>query len=322
MIRFEAGRWVESTLNKKPDAPPAPDYEGAAQATAQGNLDATRASSKANRINQYTPYGNLEYSHTPVWDQAGYDKAMADYQKRSTEYNQGMNDGGPPPIMPDKNSFYDQDSGWSATQTLSPAQQQILDRNNNLSTGLLGTAEQGLGQVNALLSNPTMDESRLAQMPIQGQSVQDAIMSRLQPQMERQRGRLDNQLANQGIMRDSEAWKNAQTDQGQQENDLMTQAALQGINTGMSARQQGIQEQAFMQDRPLNIINALRSGNQVQSPQFTNVPQQQTTTGADILGASKLRGAGEQNAFNQEMGAYNNMMGGLFDIGAAFAGKK
>lgn len=279
MIRFEAGRWLESTLNKKPDAPAAPDYAGAAQATAQGNLEATRSASAANRVNQYTPYGNLIY-------------------------NQDPNASSP-------------DHGWSVTQQLSPAQQQILDRNNNLSTGLLGTAEQGLGQVNDLLANPTMDESRLAQMPIQGQSVQDAVMSRLQPQIERQRGRLDNQLANQGIMRDSEAWKNAQTDQGQQENDLMTQAALQGINTGMSARQQGIQEQAFMQDRPLNIINALRSGNQVQSPQFTNVPQQQTTTGADLLGASKLRGAAEQNAFNQEMGAWNNMMSGLFELGGA-----
>lgn len=266
----------------KPDAPQSPDYAGAATATAQGNLDATRAATAANRVNQYTPYGNLIY-------------------------NQDPNAGNP-------------DQGWSVTQTLSPQQQEILNRNTNLSTGLLGTAEQGLGQVNDLLSNPTMDESRLAQMPIQGQSVQDAIMSRLQPQLERQRSGLENQLANQGIMRGSEAFTNAQTDQSQRENDLLTQAALQGIGTGLSARQQGIQEQAFMQDRPLNIINALRSGNQVQSPQFTNVPQQQTTTGADLLSAAKLSGMSDINAFNQRMGAYNNMMGGLFDIGAAYAG--
>ena len=35
--------------------PPAPDYAGAAQATAAGNLEAARANAAANRVNQYTP---------------------------------------------------------------------------------------------------------------------------------------------------------------------------------------------------------------------------------------------------------------------------
>ena len=46
----------------KSSAPPAPDYTGAAQATAAGNLEAARATAAANRVNQYTPYGSLEYS--------------------------------------------------------------------------------------------------------------------------------------------------------------------------------------------------------------------------------------------------------------------
>ena len=265
--------------SSSPSPPPAPDYAGAAEATASGNLEATRAATAANRINQYTPYGSLTYSRDP--------------------------------------NAATPDEGWSATQILSPEQYQILQRNQNLSTGLLGTAETGLGKVNELLSNPTIDESRLAQMPISGQSVQDAIMSRLEPQMGRRREQLDQSLANQGIPIGSEAYQNARTDLGQQENDLMTQAALQGINTGLGARQQGIQEQAFLQDRPLNVVNALRTGSQVTSPNFTNVPQQATTTGPNYLGAAQQQGQWDQNTYNAGVGANNSMMSGLFGLGGA-----
>ena len=265
-----------------PSPPPAPDYTGAATATAAGNLEATRAATAANRINQYTPYGSLTYNRDP--------------------------------------NAATPDEGWSATQTLSPEQYQILQRNQNLSTGLLGTAETGLGKVNELLSNPTIDESRLAQMPISGQSVQDAIMSRLEPQIGRQREGLAQNLANQGIPIGSEAYTNSMTDQGQQENDLRIQAALQGINTGLGARQQGIQEQTYMQDRPLNVINALRTGSQVTMPQFANVPQQATTTGPNYLGAAQQQGQWDQNLYNQGIGSSNAMMSGLFGLGSAGIG--
>jgi hypothetical protein len=52
-------------MGKSSSPPPAPDYAGAAQATAQGNLEATRAATEANRINQYTPYGSLTYARDP-----------------------------------------------------------------------------------------------------------------------------------------------------------------------------------------------------------------------------------------------------------------
>ena len=49
-------------LGPAPSAPAAPNYTAAAQATAQGNLDAARAATAANRVNQITPYGNLTYT--------------------------------------------------------------------------------------------------------------------------------------------------------------------------------------------------------------------------------------------------------------------
>ena len=259
------------------------DYESAARETARGNLEATRAAAKANRVNQYTPYGSLEYTHTGS----------------------------------------DPDSGWSATQTLSPAEQEKLERGNELALGLLGTAGKGLGAVDQNLSGGgALDESQLAQMPIQGQAVQDAILSRLQPTLQQNRDALATRLANQGLAPGSEAYNRAMTQQSQQENDLYTQAALQGINTGLTARQQGIQEQYTAQDRPLNIVNALRTGNQVQTPQFVNVPQQATTQGPDLLSAAMAQGqqqmANANNSANGKNSFMSSVLGAAGNMGAAY----
>lgn len=58
-------------MSSSPKAPPAPDYTGAAQATAQGNLDAIKYQTEANRVNQYTPYGSSTWSKDPYgrWTQ-------------------------------------------------------------------------------------------------------------------------------------------------------------------------------------------------------------------------------------------------------------
>jgi len=266
------------TLEGKGSAPATPDYVGAAQTTAAGNLDTARAAAAANRVNQYTPYGSLEYTHKGTGD-----------------------------------------DGWSATQTLSPAEQQKLTQTNALETGLLSTAQQGLGYVNQTLgAGGKLNESTLAQPGISGQTVQDAVMSRLQPQMEQNRESLRTRLANQGLMEGSEAYRAATQDQSQQENDLYTQAALQGINTGLTARQQGIQEQYTAQDRPLNIVNALRTGNQVQTPQFVNVPQQQTTAGADILGAVSQQYNAESNNVNAANAQSGQALGTVGSVAAAY----
>jgi hypothetical protein len=68
-------------------------------------------------------------------------------------------------------------------------------------------------------------------------------MSRLGPQIEAQRASTFQSLRNQGVTEGSEAWNNAIRSQQQGENDLMTQAQLQGLNLDMSANQQGYGQQ-------------------------------------------------------------------------------
>ena len=56
-------------------SPPAvPDYQSLANTTAANNLKAAQAATAANRVNQYTPYGNLNYTQSgtdsqgnPMW---------------------------------------------------------------------------------------------------------------------------------------------------------------------------------------------------------------------------------------------------------------
>lgn len=89
-----------------------------------------------------------------------------------------------------------------------------------------------------------IDTSQLAAMPVQaGTTGQQAILSRIEPQLQRRRQALETQLANQGIPRGSEAYNEAITEQQQQENDAIQQAALQGLQLDMAARAQGFGEQ-------------------------------------------------------------------------------
>lgn len=244
-----------------PSAPAAPDYKGAAEATAAGN-----------RVNQYTPYGSLVYS------QSGKDA-------------QG-------------NPIYDQ------TVNLSPVGQKLLDAQNSTSLGLAGLQGQGLNAVKGLFGN-LPSASQLTPGPINpGQTAQDAILSRVNPMLDRQQDRMNNQLANQGIGIGSEAYSNAQKDFGQQANDAYSQAALQGINVGQQARQQGMNEQGFYSQMPINLLNAVRTGSQVSNPTFGA-----TAPGANYSGAAGQQGQSNLNQFNAQTGQYNSMLGGLMNLG-------
>lgn len=332
----------------KGDAPAAPDYTAAAQATAQGNAEAARIAAQANRVNQYGPGGSIVYSQTQPdsFDQAGYDAANQQYQQQLAAYNSkppavasgngvfgslgGLTGGssgggffGGPPTAPDRNSFMRKGNPdqWSVTTNLSPAQQQIYDNKTQADIGLGNLANTGIQKAGGLLSNPELDLSGVVGRQINpGQTAQDAILSRIQPQIDQSHQALQTQLANQGLTVGSEAYNNAMRTQGQQENDLRLQAATQGIGINQQARQQGIQEQAYLQDRPLNLINALRSGNQVNGPQFQNVPQQATTSGPNYSAAADSLYGSQLGRYNAGVAQSNSTTGGLFNLGSAAIG--
>jgi hypothetical protein len=268
-------------FGKAPSAPAAPDYTGAAQQTAQGNIDAARQATAANRVNQITPYGRLDYSIT------------------------GQDPYGNPT--------------WTATQTLSPEQQQLLDYQNQTSAGLGRLSQTGLGYVEDMLKTPF----NTAALPSTGfnpsQSYQDAYMQRLAPQLEQNREQLQQQLANKGIDIGSKAYDRAMQTQAQRENDLLLGATTQGFGVGQQARQSALQEQAYLRNEPLNTLASVRTGSQVTGPQFVNSAQQATTSGPDLLGAAQMGYNAQMGDFNAKSAERNNMISGLFSLGGAAA---
>jgi len=266
-------------LGPAPSAPAAPDYSGAAQATAAGNIEAARVATAANRVNQVTPYGNLTYAVT------------------------GADPYGNPT--------------WTATQTLSPAQQQLLDYQNQASLGLGRLAGQGLGYVENMLQTP-FDVSKLPSTGFNpSQTYQEAYMQRLAPQLQQGREQLQQRLANQGIDIGSEAYDRAMMQQAQRENDLLAAATTQGFGVGQQARQTALQEQAYLRNEPLNTLSAVRTGAQVQGPQFVNSAQQATTAGPDLLGAAGMGYNAQMGNFNAQQAAQANLNQGLFGLGGA-----
>jgi hypothetical protein len=344
-------------LGPAPSAPAAPDYRGAAVETATGNLEAARAAAAANRVNQFTPYGSLVYSQQGTFDPRAYEQAYQSYQKALSQGGglpEGYSLTDTAPMQPrlavqPKEGFQfaysptgerievplsasqlkapraedfltapaNADQGWTARQILSPEQQQLLDIQNRLSQRTGGLAETGIGYLENTLAKP-FDTSKLPSTGFNpSQTYQEAYMQRLAPQLQMGREQLAQDLANKGIDIGSKAYENAMRMQAQRENDLLLGATTQGFGVGQQARTQGLQEAAYLRNEPLNMLNALRSGAQVQGPQFVNSAQQATTAGPDILGAAQMGYNAQMGDFNAKQAAQANLNQGLFQLGGS-----
>jgi len=263
-------------LGPAPSAPAAPDYAGAAQATAQGNLEAARAATAANRVNQITPYGNLDYTIS------------------------GQDPYGNPT--------------WTAKTSLSDIGQQLLSNQNQTSLGLGSAINAQLGQVQDVMGqgfNPNLPS--IGMNP--GQSYQDAYMQRLAPQLAQGREATTAALANQGIAPGTQAYENAMRQQAIKENDLLLGATTQGFGVGQQANQQAYNQALTNYNLPLNTLSALRTGAQVQNPSFVNSAQQATTGGADLLGAAQMGYNAQMGNFNAQQAAQQGLNSGLMGLG-------
>jgi hypothetical protein len=270
---------TNALFGSPPSAPAAPNYTAAAQATSQGNLDAARQATAANRVNQVTPYGNLNYAIT------------------------GADPYGNPT--------------WTATQSLSPDQQELYNMDIATSKGLGQLQSTGLNYVQNMMANPfntaslpalqssagspNMQQlSGQANLQTVGQGPQfdqmgnaaqlqtglenqgmagwdranQLLMQRLQPQMDIQQKTLDAKLANQGIAAGTEAYNRAKMGLGMQQNDLLNQAQLSGLSAGNTLFQQGLQggqftNQALTQQNQNQLAN-LGFNNQIGQQGYQN----------------------------------------------------
>jgi hypothetical protein len=289
---------------KAPAAPPAPDYRGAAIEQGAANLEAARATARLSNPNTYTPYGTQLVSY----------------------------DGDIPTIR----------------QTLTPTAQKTLEAQQGVELSLANLGSKGAQTASNVLDKPfsfggpnvqtSLDLSNVAKMPVNaGMTGQEAIMSRLEPSLARQRTSTETNLINQGLRPGTEAYDNAIRSLGEQETDARTQAVLQGLNLDIGANQQGFgqaleagkfgntaQQQMLAQaiqgrQMPLNEITALMSGSQIQNPQF-GAYSGSTVQPAPIFAGTQAQGAFDQNNYNQQVSQANAATAGLYSLGGAALG--
>lgn len=92
---------------------------------------------------------------------------------------------------------------------------------------------------------------------------------------------------------------------------------LSSAQFGNQARQQAIQEQAFLRQLPLNEINALRSGSQVNMPQFQQYTGGGQVAAAPIFGATQAQDQANIARYNADAAQKGGMMSGLFGLGSS-----
>lgn len=212
-----------------PSAPKAPDpYQTAGAQTGQ-SIGTAIANQTLGMVNQVTPDGSLTYNQTGV--------------KQWTD--------------PASGKVYDLPQ-YTATQTLSPAQQRLQGLQTQGATNLAQLGADQSARLGSILSKPMSTAGapnvRAPQLGRVGSGpdmqtvgagprlatsyngdfsadrkrVEDAIIARASPQMEADRRALESRLANQGIQIGSEAYDRAMQNQSQAVNDFRLGAILSG----------------------------------------------------------------------------------------------
>jgi hypothetical protein len=341
-----------------PSAPAAPDYTGAANAQGAANIAAAQTTTQLNRPNQITPWGTQTWYQGPQGAAApggsggptqGGGAGGPGYQTGWTPGNPGKffgGTGGTTPAPGSSGSYsstggYSPANDWTSVTTLSPVEQQLFDTQNQISQGLGNQAQANLGQVTSAESTPfSMGGIKPINYGTQSsdlgglqQKATDAAMARQNTQLDQQQEQLTAQLANQGITPGSDAYNRAMQPLQQARVDATNQSFLTGtqyenqlFNQGQSAAQlsnqagqQALGQEITARTEPLNELNALRSGAQVQAPQF---PQYNSASvqAAPIFGATQAQGAYNLQNYANQVGQSNGMLGGLFSLGGSMMG--
>lgn len=197
---------------------------------------------------------------------------------------------------------------FTVTQTLSPQQQAIKGQQDRADLNLSTLGANLSGQLGSKLTGNfslgnEATESRLM----------DLGRKRLDPLMAQQDDDLRTRLANQGIKAGSAAYDREMALQGQNRNDAYNQLLLTG-------RGQASQELLAEDNQRINQISALLGGGQVSMPNFmtgAQVGAMPTTDNAAIIGNDYAQRLAAWQARQSSLGGLASGIGGLFGgIGA------
>lgn len=296
----------------KPKAPKPPNPQQTSEAQTGTSVATSVANTMLGNVNQVGPNGSLNYSQT------GTHKFTDPYTGKT----------------------YDIPT-FTATTSLAPELQRLRDigvgtqRNlGNVAQGLSGTLGEFLSRDNMSLDGLDFSaQPELSADKALRSRYENALMSRINPQLERDRAAAESRLANQGIGAGSRAYSATQRDLGQSANDARVAAILRGGDEqardlqsrqgaqahNMQMRQGNMQMRQSARGSRINEIAALLGGSQVQMPNFQiNQPSQIATT--DNAGLINANYGQQQKKYESDLASWNDLWGGLFDFGKSAIG--
>ena len=313
-------------------SPAAPDYKGAALAEASASKDINTQQTWANRPNQYTPYGQLEWEASQ-----GTDPSTG---KPITQWNQYES------LSPELQKIYDDEVGLQGGKTA-------------LAGGMMGRMSDEFGQTmdwgqfgdqagvdpQARMGDPEMWRNQ-AYENMYGRSTRS-----LDPQYEQSEATLRSKLLNQGLTEGDQAYDTAMENFNRDKTDAYDQARssaqlysgqegqrMQGMErTGIGynqdttfreadysnkLRQEAMKEEMTKRGFSLNEINALISGQQVQNPTFEGYSGANKSATPQLNAAAINQGNFDQQAAQMKNEGIQNMMGGAMSVAGMFSDRR
>jgi len=300
--------------------PPPPNPVDTARASTSTNVGTSIANAFLNNTNQYTPDGSLRYDQTDsyTWNDPYTGLAVNIPRFTATQT-----------LSPQAQAIKDQGdaakmnlAGMANTQ--SQRLSSLLANDINLSNAPDAATTAGIsgipaaattfgdaGQQQTQLGDAgdiTRDYGPADNFSADRGRVEEALYGRLNPQLERERGNIEQRLADQGIRYGSAAYTAAMDDYNRQANDLrlgVTQTAgqeQQRLND-MAAQRAGFQNSA-QQQKYQQLLSSGTFANTAQRDTFT----QQAARGEFANAGLAQQLAQQQTAFNAQNMARNQYM--------------
>ena len=280
-----------------PSPPPAPAPGPTAQAQSAANVDTAAAQAALDYVNQNTPYGSTTYAQTGTYNTPGGETVPT----------------------------YTQDT------TLSPLGQAIYTGQQNVTNTLLPTAQTLATNAGASATTPlnfnTADSATLNAAPQQlDANSANAVFQQeeqfLQPQQAQQSKDLQDQLSRQGISVGNDAYSNAETQLGTQQNQATqsaidtaigqgTQDAATNFNMALAGQQQNIAQQQTGQTNQLSLLQSLFGASPASQSQPITSPTAVPISPTNVLGAQALSTNTAEQNYQAQLAQSNSMFGGL-----------
>ena len=309
----------------KPDPPTPPNPQATAAAQTGTNVSTAVANAYLNNVNQNTPDGSLSYAATGSYGwtdpstgqtyniptftstqtlspqgQAIKDQTLGTQLNLATMGNQQSARVSGLLSQPFDPSSAAPTAGNAQNILNVPAASTSYDAGGPIQSSIGGYGQQQTSFDTSGAANPNNVQSTYGS-GLDVNAVQQAMWGQMQPGLDVQQNKLQQQLADQGIRPGSAAYNNAMQPFGAQYNNALLQT-ITGA-TGQQATEMGIQNQLGQ----FNNAAQQQAYNEQQGiGQFANTAQQNMYQQALGAGAFANQAQGQQNAQNSAAATFNN----------------